>query len=60
MTDPVERLAPDELWILFRRAAPPTKVKRRQNGRGWQASDRQTPAAITAGRNDAAIPHAHQ
>ncbi|MGY3061382.1 hypothetical protein ACVWZD_005627 [Streptomyces sp. TE3672] len=28
MTDLVERLVPDELWVLFRRVVPPTEMKR--------------------------------
>ncbi len=28
MTDLVERLVPEELWVLFRRVVPPTEVKR--------------------------------
>lgn len=46
MTDLVERLVPDELWVLFRRVAPPTGVMRPQ-GRGWRrAGDREALAAI--------------
>lgn len=33
MVDLVERLVPDELWVLFRRVVPPADVIRPQ-GRG--------------------------
>ncbi|WTI33633.1 IS5 family transposase [Streptomyces sp. NBC_00589] len=45
-TDLLERLVPDELWVLFRMVVPPTKVIRPQGG-GWQrAGDREVLAAI--------------
>lgn len=46
MTDLVERLVPDELWVLFRRVVPPTEVGRPQGGRRRRAGDRETLAAI--------------
>ncbi|MGN3953514.1 IS5 family transposase [Streptomyces sp. WAC8370] len=46
MTDLVERLVPDELWVLFRRVVPPTEVKRPQGGGRRRAGDRETLAAI--------------
>lgn len=32
MTDLVERVVPEESWVLFRRVVPPTEVKRPQGG----------------------------
>ncbi|PNG94141.1 hypothetical protein SMF913_10166 [Streptomyces malaysiensis] len=32
MADLVERLVPDELWVLFRQVVPPTEVRRPQGG----------------------------
>lgn len=46
MTVLVERLVPDELWVLFRRVVPPTEVKRPQGGGRRRAGDRETLAAI--------------
>ncbi|MFJ9574769.1 IS5 family transposase [Streptomyces sp. NPDC101191] len=46
MTDLVERLVPDELWVLFRRVVPPTVVIRPQGGGRRRASDREALAAI--------------
>ncbi|MER6076603.1 transposase, partial [Streptomyces sp. NPDC001817] len=46
MTDLVERLVPDELWVLFRRVVPPTEVKRPQGGGRRRAGDRECLAAI--------------
>ncbi|MEW1773467.1 IS5 family transposase [Streptomyces sp. NPDC086777] len=46
MTDLVQRLVPDELWVLFRRVVPPTEVKRPQGGGRRRAGDRETLAAI--------------
>ncbi|MFE4176823.1 IS5 family transposase [Streptomyces sp. NPDC056909] len=46
MTDLVERLVPDELWVLFRRVVPPTEVKRPQGGGRRRAHDREALAAI--------------
>ncbi|GGX40018.1 hypothetical protein GCM10010353_64340 [Streptomyces chryseus] len=46
MTDLVERLVPDELWVLFRRVVPPTEVKRPQGGGRRRAGDREALAAI--------------
>ncbi|MFE1987442.1 IS5 family transposase [Streptomyces mirabilis] len=46
MTDLVERLVPDELWVLFQRVVPPTEVRRPQGGGRRRASDRETLAAI--------------
>ena len=45
MTDLVERLVPDELWVLFRRVVPPTEVIRPQGGGRRRAGDRGTSAA---------------
>lgn len=46
MADLVERLVPDELWVLFRRVVPPTAVKRPQGGGRRRADDREALAAI--------------
>ncbi|MFD6127667.1 IS5 family transposase, partial [Streptomyces hydrogenans] len=46
MTDLVERLVPDELWVLFRRVVPPTEVIRPQGGGRRRAGDREALAAI--------------
>nr|WP_010035468.1 MULTISPECIES: transposase [Streptomyces] len=46
MTDLVERLVPDELWLLFRRVVPPTEMKRLQGGGRRRAGDRECLAAI--------------
>lgn len=46
MTDLVERLVPDELWVLFRRVVPPTVVIRPQGGGRRRAGDREALAAI--------------
>ncbi len=46
MTDLVERLVPDELWLLFRRVVPPTDVIRPQGGGRRRAGDRECLAAI--------------
>ncbi|WP_436847765.1 IS5 family transposase [Streptomyces avermitilis] len=46
MTDLVERLVADELWVLFRRAVMPTEVKRPQGGGRRRAGDREALAAI--------------
>lgn len=46
MTDLVERLVPDELWVLFRRVVPPMKVIRPQGGGRRRAGDREVLAAI--------------
>lgn len=46
MTDLVERLVPDKLWVLFRRVVPPTEVRRPQGGGRRRASDREVLAAI--------------
>lgn len=46
MADLVERLVPDELWVLFRRVVPPTEVRRPQGGGRPRAGDREAPAAI--------------
>lgn len=46
MTDLVERLVPDELWVLFRRVVPPTVVIRPQGGGRARAGDREVLAAI--------------
>ncbi|MET9155081.1 IS5 family transposase [Streptomyces griseoflavus] len=46
MTDLVERLVPDELWVLFRRVVPPAEVKRPQGGGRRRAGDREALAAI--------------
>lgn len=46
MTDLVERLVPDELWVLFRRVVPPTEVVRPQGGGRCRAGDREALAAI--------------
>lgn len=42
--DLVERLVPEELWVLFRRVVPPTEVTRPQGG-GRRAGDREALAA---------------
>ncbi|MEV0039486.1 IS5 family transposase [Streptomyces sp. NPDC050804] len=42
----VDRLVPDELWVLFRRVVPPTEVKRPQGGGRRRACDREALAAI--------------
>lgn len=39
MADLVERLVPDELWVLFRRVVPPTAVTRPQGGGRRRAGD---------------------
>ncbi|MER7989260.1 transposase [Streptomyces noursei] len=46
MTDLVERLVPEELWVLFRRVVTPTVVKRPQGGGRRRAGDREALAAI--------------
>ncbi|WP_435886569.1 IS5 family transposase [Streptomyces erythrochromogenes] len=46
MADLVERLVPDELWLLFRRVVPPTEVIRPQGGGRRRAGDREALAAI--------------
>ncbi|MEU2232232.1 IS5 family transposase [Streptomyces vietnamensis] len=46
MTDLVERLVPEELWVLFRRVVPPTVVIRPQGGGRRRAGDREALAAI--------------
>jgi transposase len=46
MIDLVERLVPDELWVLFRQVVPPTEVKRPQGGGRRRAGDREALAAI--------------
>ncbi|MFD9813036.1 IS5 family transposase [Streptomyces sp. NPDC059080] len=46
MTGLVERLAPDELWVLFRRVVPETVVVRPQGGGRRRAGDREVLAAI--------------
>ncbi len=46
MTDLVERLVPDELWVLFRRVVPPTVVRRPQGGGQRRAGDREVLAAV--------------
>ncbi|MGY5137565.1 IS5 family transposase [Streptomyces nigrescens] len=46
MTDLVERLVPDELWVLFRRVVPPAEVIRPQGGGRRRAGDRACLAAI--------------
>ncbi|MCE0448026.1 IS5 family transposase [Streptomyces tricolor] len=46
MTDLVERLVPDELWMLSRRVVPPTEVIRPQGGGRRRAGDREALAAI--------------
>ncbi|GAA2637727.1 hypothetical protein GCM10010307_35520 [Streptomyces vastus] len=46
MRDLIERLVPDELWVLFRRVVPPTEVKRPQGGGRRRAGDRECLAAI--------------
>ncbi len=46
MTGLVERLVPDELWVLFRRVVPATEVKRPQGGGRRRAGDREALAAI--------------
>ncbi|MGW7614226.1 transposase, partial [Streptomyces sp. NPDC054766] len=46
MADLVERLVPDELWVLFRRVVPPTEVTRPQGGGRRRAGDRECLAAI--------------
>jgi len=45
MTDLVERLVPDESWVLFRRVVPPTEMKRPQGGGRRRAADRECLAA---------------
>ncbi|MFC8898335.1 IS5 family transposase [Streptomyces cinereoruber] len=47
MTDLVEWLVPEELWVLFRRVAPPIEVIRPQGGDRRRAGDREALAAIT-------------
>ncbi|WP_373466055.1 transposase [Streptomyces sp. V3I8] len=47
MTDLVERLVPDELWVLFRRVVPPTVVTRPQGGGRRRTGDREALSAIT-------------
>ncbi|MBJ6612411.1 IS5 family transposase [Streptomyces sp. I4(2020)] len=60
MTDLVERLVPDELWVLFRRVVPPTEVIRPQGGGRRRAGDREALAAIvfvaTSGRTWRQLP----
>lgn len=46
MMDLVERLVPDELWVLFRRVVPPTEVKRPQGGGRRRAGDREVLASV--------------
>ncbi|WP_333774502.1 transposase [Streptomyces sp. IBSBF 3136] len=46
MASLVERLVPDELWVLFRRVVPPTAVVRPQGGGKRRADDREVLAAI--------------
>jgi hypothetical protein len=46
MADLVERLVPDELWVLFRRVVPPTEVMLPQGGGRRRAGDREALAAI--------------
>ncbi len=46
MTDLVERLVPDELWVLLRRVVPATEVKRPLGGGRRRAGDREALAAI--------------
>ncbi|MGP3978247.1 IS5 family transposase [Streptomyces sp. 8N114] len=46
MTDLVERLVPDELWVLFRQVVPARDVKRPQGGGRRRAGDREALAAI--------------
>ncbi len=46
MTDLVERLVPDELWVLFRRVVTAKEVKRPQGGGRRRAGDREALAAI--------------
>lgn len=46
MTDLVVRLAPDELWVVFRRVVPPTEVVRPQGGGRRRAGDRESLDAI--------------
>ena len=46
MASLVERLVPDELWVLFRRVVPPTEVVRPQGGGRRRAGDREVLAAI--------------
>ncbi|MFF1301214.1 hypothetical protein [Streptomyces sp. NPDC058296] len=46
MVDLVQRLVPDDLWMLFRRVVLPTEVKRPQGGGRRRAGDRETLAAI--------------
>jgi hypothetical protein len=45
VTDLVERLVPEELWV-FRRVVPPTAVKRPQGGSRRRAGDGGALAAI--------------
>ncbi|MFJ5215770.1 transposase [Streptomyces sp. NPDC088354] len=42
----VKRLAPDELWVLFRQVVAPTEVVRTQGGGRRRAGDREVLAAI--------------
>jgi transposase len=46
MVDLVERLVPEDLWVLFRRVVPPTEVIRPQGGGRRRAGDREALAAI--------------
>ncbi|MFK0016975.1 transposase [Streptomyces sp. NPDC091027] len=46
MADPLGRLVPDELWVLFRRLVPPTEVIRPQGGGRHRAGDREFLAAV--------------
>ncbi|MFF2570983.1 IS5 family transposase [Streptomyces sp. NPDC058084] len=46
VTDLVEGLVPENLWVLFRRVVPPTEVKRPQGGGRRRADDREALAAI--------------
>ncbi|MFF3213993.1 hypothetical protein ACFYYB_25365 [Streptomyces sp. NPDC002886] len=46
MTDLVERLVQDELWVLFRWVVPPTEVLRPQGGGRRRAGGREALAAI--------------
>ncbi|MFI6093769.1 IS5 family transposase [Streptomyces sp. NPDC051218] len=60
MTDPVEHLVPDELWVRFWRVVPPTEVLRPQGGGPRRAGDREPLAVIlfvaTSDRTLAAAP----
>jgi hypothetical protein len=45
MAELMQRLVPDELWVLFRRV-PPTEIKRSQGGGRRRVGDRETLAAL--------------